>query len=415
MARSRLARLRSLDKRTRRAAATVKVLAALSWPERVVSGFLDDWQKNKRRLPVVKVTTKKLTPAKTELEAVIAEASGDDPNERYVRDTAQSYLLAAQMLECRGSALFTELSRAIYGHPRDTLPGGALTHLEAAQRLLDNTSALAAAGVVHEEDVCITAEAVRDIMAADFAKFFGASAPAITIDPKLASKAAAGAKKVRVRGMTCFSSLDIAQLREHEGYVHAATALNGWEQPNLSLMRMSSPRTTKTQEGLATVAELITRAIDIGRLRRIALRTIAIDMALEGADFLQVFEYFVESGQSPDESVRSAMRVFRSGHVAGGIAFTKDVVYLAGLIEVHTFLRKAIETGRPHLIGRLFAGRVTLGDVIQLGDSFDAGDLAGPRFVPEWATDLPRLTAYLAFNALVDLVDLRQLDLERLG
>jgi uncharacterized protein (TIGR02421 family) len=233
------------------------------------------------------------------------------------------------------------------------------------------------------------------------------------IDARLSSKAAAGATRVRIRGQTCFSELDIAQLREHEGFVHSATAMNGRAQPILSTLGLGAPRTTATQEGLATVAELITHAMDIARLRRIALRTVAIDMALEGADLVQVCDYFRGAGQTDSESVHSAMRVFRGGDPRGRIAFTKDVVYLAGLIGVHTFLLKAIEQSEPELVGRLFAGRLTLGDVSSLGPAFEEGHIAPARFVPRWATDLPRLGAYLAFNALVDIVDLRNVELPR--
>src|SRR6185436_6587157 len=109
---------------------------------------------------------------------------------------------------------------------------------------------------------------------------------------------------------------------------------------------LGAPRTTRTQEGLATLAELITSSIDLSRLRRIALRIKAIGMAMEGADFLEVFSYFLESGQDQLESYQSAMRVFRGGDVRGGICFTKDGVYVQGLILVNTFLRKAIQTGR---------------------------------------------------------------------
>ena len=52
--------------------------------------------------------------------------------------------------------------------------------------------------------------------------------------------------------------------------------------------------------------------------------------------------FFLEQGQSELESAHSAARVFRGGDVRGRIAFTKDVVYLCGMVAVHTFLHKAI-------------------------------------------------------------------------
>ena len=98
-----------------------------------------------------------------------------------------------------------------------------------------------------------------------------------------------------------------------------------------------------TQEGLATFAEQITGSIDIERMKRVSLRIEAVAMALDGADFLQVFKYFEDSGQVPNESFTSAQRVFRGVPTTGGCAFTKDTVYLRGLIGVHTFFRWALK------------------------------------------------------------------------
>src|SRR5690606_25614190 len=146
------------------------------------------------------------------------------------------------------------------------------------------------------------------------------------------SKAAAGARKIRIRGGTCFSWMDIPQLVNHEAFVHTLTMLNGREQPHLKSMGLGAPRTTRVQEGLAIFAELITGAIDLSRLRRIALRVKAVHMAMEGADFIQVFSFFLDAGQNELESYYSAMRIFRGGDVRGRLVFTKDVVYLVGLV-----------------------------------------------------------------------------------
>ncbi len=108
------------------------------------------------------------------------------------------------------------------------------------------------------------------------------------------------------------------------------------------------------------------------------------------------------------------MRVFRGGDVRGGVVFTKDVVYLAGLTAVHTFLRKAIAESRPHLVRRLFAGRLALPDVHRLAPAFADGSVAEPRFVPEWAQDIHRLAAYLAFSAVINRIDLGAIELESL-
>ena len=94
--------------------------------------------------------------------------------------------------------------------------------------------------------------------------------------------------------------------------MHSLTALNGREQPVLGSLALSSPRTTATQEGLATFAEQITGNIDIERMKRVSLRIEAIAMALDGADFIEVFRYFLDAGQIGRRKLRlGAARVPR--------------------------------------------------------------------------------------------------------
>jgi uncharacterized protein (TIGR02421 family) len=390
------------------------VLSALSWPEDAIENFLDDYRRGNPQLPEVELIAPDLSDACEALEALAKKADPADPLERFVADTAESYATAARMIRERKTPGFTARSAQLYGEPRDRLPGSALTHVDAARLLLDHTDDLTAAGMLATEDLCLTAEHVAEIMRERLRALFGDEAPAVVVDDSLAAKAAAGASRIRIRGRTCFSEADVNQLIEHEGFVHSLTALNGRRQPLLSCMGLGSPRTTATQEGIATLAELATRAIDIARLRRIALRIMATDAALEGASFIEVFELFLEAGQSESESAHSAMRVFRGGDVRGRIAFTKDVVYLAGLIGVHTFLRKAIGESRPHLVRRLFSGRMALPDVQRLDQAFATRDVIEPAFVPPWARDLQRLAAYLAFTSVVNQIDLGQVTLDGL-
>ena len=56
-------------------------------------------------------------------------------------------------------------------------------------------------------------------------------------------------------------------------------------------------------------------------------------MALRGADFIEVFRFFLDAGQTETDSFASAQRVFRGAPLGGGAAFTKDTVYLHGLLS----------------------------------------------------------------------------------
>ena len=191
--------------------------------------------------------------------------------------------------------------------------------------------------------------------------------------------------------------------------MHSLTALNGRAQPLLPSLAMSSPRITATQEGLAVLAEQITGSIDIERMKRNSLRTEAIAMAMEGADFLQVFGYFRDAGQEAAESFSSAQRVFRGVPVAGGAAFAKDTVYLRGLVEVHTFFRHALRDGHLRQCRRLFAGKMTLGDVRAFEPLFESGALLPPRWLPDWVARANGLAGLLAFSLFANRIRLDRL------
>jgi hypothetical protein len=88
------------------------------------------------------------------------------------------------------------------------------------------------------------------------------------------------------------------------------------------------------------------------------------------------------------------------GDVAGKVVFTKDVVYLRGLLGVHAFFLKAIQSGRPELIHHLFAGRMALGDALELDPFFRSGALIPPRYEPGWVKNRATLAAFLIFSLL---------------
>src|SRR3546814_4491013 len=136
------------------------------------------------------------------------------------------------------------------------------------------------------------------------------------------------------------------------------------------------------------------------------LRIEAIAMALEGAGFIDGFRYFLDAGQSAEESFASAQRVFRGVPLDGGCAFTKDAVYLRGLVGVHTFFRWALRERRLRLCRQLFAGKMTLGDVQRFAPLFDAGVLQPPRWLPDWVSRANGLAGMLAFSLFANRIRL---------
>lgn len=401
-----------IDARIVESAKNIKVLSRLTWPAGIMETFLADWRAGKPRLPVVEYAKcdDLDEPARELGRALDSLKSLDDPLAEFLRNTAESYLVLCDLLKQVGKPDVLKFSRALYGVPGDALSEGSVNNLEAAEYFLERSAQFGEASDLHEADYCVPAEVVKRELEARLAEVFPEKTVDVVVDPNMASKAAAGATRIRLRGGTCFSDYDIQQLLHHEAFVHSLTALNGRAQPVIRSLGLGAPRTTGPQEGLATFAELVTGSIDIDRMQRIALRVVGIDKALSGANFIDVFEFFLNAGQTENDSFSSAMRIFRGAPLTGGAAFTKDLVYLHGLMEVHTFFRWALQHQRLELCRYFFAGRMTIADACGLAPMFKEGILAGPKYLPTWMTRTNGLAGYLAFSIFANRISIEALD-----
>ncbi len=392
----------------------IRVLSALSWPNEKEEEFLKSWKKGNPQLPHIHIQPPDIKDAVANLESIVKKCDQDDPVERFIAETAQSYAYAGHMLMQVGTPAFTEFSIKIYGRPDTVYKLQGITAVEGAKFFLEVTDTLLGSGAIPSSDADITAIDFANWLRGEVDDFFKLDQVAVVLDAEMSSKALAGAKRIRVRSTAMFSELDKDQLLHHEAFVHTATQLNGRRQINLKSLGLGAPRTTRTQEGIAVFAELITNSMDISRLRRVALRVIAVKMALDGADFIELFKFFLDAGQSEIESVRSAQRIFRGGAVKDGVVFTKDAVYLQGLLEVHTLFRLAIRDNRPELVKNLFGGRLAMADALRLNPLFESGWLIPPTYMPVWASDLRRLAATMAYSAFITNIKLEKVTLQRI-
>jgi len=408
-----IVKIQKLDVALVQATKKIKVLNALAWPVGVEEKFLDGWRKGNPLLPEVKIQPPDVKNSVRKLDAIVQQCNHEDPVEKFLAETALSYANAGRMLMHVGTPEFTRYSTKIYGRPDTLYKLQGITGVDGAKFFLDVTDKLIGNPNIQSTETDISSEDFAGWLKAEVDEFFQHDVVEVLVDQKMSSKALAGATRIRVRGSAVFSQLDKDQLLYHEAFVHTATQLNGRKQTNLTSLGLGAPRTTRTQEGIAVLAELITNSIDLSRLRRIALRVIAVKMALDGADFIEVFKFFLHAGQSEEESVKSAQRIFRGGAVKGGVVFTKDAVYLQGLIEVHTFLRVAIRDNKPNLVRNLFAGRLTMADALRLDPLFQSGWLNPPVYIPLWASDLRRLAAMMAYSAFMTNIKLDKVYLER--
>lgn len=408
-----LIRLAALDARLVEAAKRIKVLSSLAWPAHLLPRFLESWNKGAAELPPIKQVGKPYTTEQQELRSIMRECDQSHPIGAYIFRTADSYCLAATMLECMGTAAFTEISCSLYSSPSAEIGSSGISVLQAAEHFLQATEKFIPAVKSTQADHCVLPSVVAEEMRKQIEPFFTNHPLKIVIDPDLASKAAAGAHAIRIRGSSCFSWADIPQLIHHEALVHSVTMLNGREQPHFKSFGLGAPRTTRTQEGLALFAELITGSIDLNRLRRIALRVKGVHIAMQGANFIEVFRFFLDSGQDEMESFYSAMRIFRGGDVQGRIICTKDVVYLEGLVFLERFLLKSIEAGKTSFPMHLFCGRLSLSDVILLEQYFNNGWIQSPLYAPDWVKNRAALAAFLLYSSFTNRINLDDMRLEQ--
>jgi uncharacterized protein (TIGR02421 family) len=407
----KLEKIVELDRRLGKTVKPIKVLSRLEWPASAGEKFLKGYRAGHPSLPDVRLQPRRHAEEIEGLQELMSRCDRSHPLGSYLYKTAWSYLHAARMIEGIGTEEFTRNSIELYGRPDRVYPRQNLTILDAAEQFLRITDELLGSFRIPPAVPSVPSAQFADQMRRALGDFFRENEVAVELDPSMSSKATAGSRRVRVRDGILFTDLDLGQLVHHEAFIHAATMINGKRQPRFTALGLGAPRTTRTQEGIATLAELATLSMDISRLRRLALRVRFVKKALDGADFIEIFKGFLEAGQTEEDAYKATERIFRGGDVRGRIVFTKDAAYLGGLLEVHTFLRVAIQENRPELIPRLFAGRLTLGDVYELSPFFESGFLVPPAYVPPWAADLRRLSALLAYSGFMARIRLEGLAL----
>jgi len=398
--------LRSVSAEILEAQRPLRVLRALAWTDEAERAF---FASGARELPRPEYRlAPEVGPAGERFRVLKAALAGGGAIEAFLRETCDAFSTASRMLLAVGTKDFYYHSVELYGRPASLTADRRTTNLDLAQhfaQVVDGVVGTARIPSAADEET-LTAEEVMPILARRFARFFQGAGISVEVVDGLASKAAAGVDGVRLQRGARFSQRDLLQLEYHEGHVHVATALNGRAQPVLAFTGYPSPRTTATQEGLAVLTEFLTQSTSLERLRRLSDRTLAIKMAEDGADFCELYRFFLGRGHDEAAAYDCARRVCRGGLVTGGAPFTKDVCYLDGLLRVTNFLRVALVKGHLHHVPLFFAGKIDVQDVPLFGRLLREGAVVEPKFVPAWARDLSYLTAFMSYSAFLGECDL---------
>ncbi len=381
-------------------AKTLPLLRSMEWDDAMRVRFLKGG-----RLPNPSYPTVETAGARETLADIRAMLDGDHAVTLWLGRICDTLETTVALLQTRGTTDFHRHSKTLFGQPTQLMIDGKTRVLDLAVHM-DSSLAdldfekLVVEGYQENYSAGEFARALRPRLS----KHFGDDAPAVKVVPNLSAKALAGATRIRIRKGARFTRRDVDQLLQHEALVHVATALNGRRQENFPILGRAHAGTTEVQEGLAVFAEMISGAMDPRRFRRLADRVIAIEMAVGGADFKEVYDFYRPRVDSGEQAYENARRIFRGGVIAGGAPFTKDMVYLNGLLRVHNYMRSVVKLGRADLIRIAFTGKLDIEDLPAMAYLAGKGELTAPKFMPAWAKDLRFLVSYLAYSSFLNQV-----------
>ena len=320
----------------------------------------------------------------TRLKAIATDSVEDAALARILTSKRRELELQLQMLCCRGSDQFLELSLQLYGTVSPALLGEAETLLaqvppperESGERVDATTFARLA-----EAELALYRSVHADLAA--YVEVRDDSSGVMVSNGNLL-----------IAPTAVIPSHRIHALLQHEIGTHIVTHINGSCQP-LRLLGAGLAGYDETQEGLAVLAEYLAGGLTARRLRQLAARVVAVHQMCAGQSFLAVHRNLRDSGVSRREAFTITMRVFRSG------GLTKDAVYLRGLREVIAY----VGTGGD--LGVLFLGKMALSDVPHIMELRDRGALVDAVLVPRYLADTlaqQRLARITARTVPVDLI-----------
>lgn len=398
--------IRSLSDRLVEAQRPIRILDAIKWDDGVERAF---FAAHCRELPPISreyYLSRPLPfdPEQKRLEFLSIER---DIRQRLGKYNAAGQIMTRMSVEYRqvldllvnrGTPTFAALSERLYGSSADSFHAGDPTLADLGGILAGTLDNLAQDAQLAPAEPVFDAVAAMNYLEDRLTEFFRTpSAVRIRLSDGIVADAAAGSDYIKLRGEARFTLRELRVLEVHEGWVHLGTTLNGQYQPICTFLSKGPPSSTVTQEGLAVLTEVLAFASHPGRVRRLAHRIQGVAQAEEGADFLDVYRFFVEEGYEPRESYQNAMRIFRGSLPAACGPFTKDLCYSKGFVLLYNFMRLAVSRGLVRRVRLLFCGKTNLDDIKTLSLLADEGLLAPPRYIPPPFANLQALSAWMCY------------------
>ena len=343
------------------------------------------------------------------LENEIAKKLGQlNPAGALLIKMCREFRIVLRMIEARGTPTFHALSTELYGGAHDVFHPGEPSLADLGIMLEKVLEGMSHDFLPQDEKTLNADEAVAIL--ADKLNTSMANIPVkVVISDGIVSDAAAGSDTIKINKEATFSMRELDILEVHEGWVHLGTTFNGLNQPYLKALAKGTPSATVTQEGLAVLTEIITLRSTPERLKKLVYRIRAVTMATDGADFVEIYRYFIDKGLNSQDAFTITSRAFR-GSTPNGLPFTKDISYIKGFVLIYNLIRVAVQLGRIDRLSILLCGKINLADFKSYTELMDSGTIAVPTFIPPHFSDFRGLAAWLSFGKFIGNLSFEKLE-----
>jgi uncharacterized protein (TIGR02421 family) len=410
--------VRALSDRLVEAQRPIRILDAIKWDEDIERAFFD---KGCRELPPLTRDYYLARPLPFDPEQKLSEFHAIERDIRrqlgefnapgqIMSRMCQEYREVVRLLTHRGTPIFGEISERLYGSASDSFHAGDPNLADLGHMISDILDNLSHEAIFGTPEPTFDAAKAVELLSAQLKDFFQDHAVRVRISDGIVADAAAGSDYIKLRGNARFTARDLRVLEVHEGWVHLGTTLNGLSQPVCTFLSKGPPSSTVTQEGLAVITEIASFTSHPARLRRLTNRIEGVAMAEAGANFLDVYRYFLDEGYDARESYHHTRRIFRGSLPEGAGPFTKDLCYSKGFVLIYNYIRLAVGRGQMRRIPLLFCGKTTLGDIKTLAQLADEGLIQPPRFVPAPFADLHGLSAWMCYSNFLNRLSLKRIE-----
>lgn len=414
-----LASIRKLSDRLVSAQRPIRILNAVKWDEKIRRAFF----KGKcQQIPVVDRDYYAARDPGFNIEDKLSELMDIEldtkrqlgefnPVGKMIRRMALEYADAVRMIQARGTKDFSRWSRDLYGSAHDVFYQSEPTMSEFGQMITSDLEAIVNSPHLPVDEKDIEAKDAVKILQQRLNKSFPHPTHPLTVklSDGIVSDAAAGSDYIKLKAGTKYSDRDLRLLEAHEGWVHVGTTMNGLDQPYCTFLSKGPPSSTITQEGLAIFVENLSFRSHPRRVLRVSNRIRAVALAENGANFLDIYRFYLEQGNIENEAYENTVRVFR-GSTPDGQPFTKDISYVKGFVLVYNYIQLAVKRGLLNRIPLLFCGKATLADLKTLAHLIDEGIVVPPTMLPPQIADLHGLTAWMSYSGFLRQLDLKSIE-----